>query len=290
MLFLHPFAGGMIRRERLSDLSEAYADAEPIAAHLATLHGLASLNRGYPPSRERIKGARGSFWWSDPAHPESFLISKLDATYSPKYFTAARGHPVNNLGYVDHVTDIVPHILGRNLSSIVELGNGGGFFAIKFLKRGYDLVTVEGNGNGYAATLSRGVPSARAVKHDLRLPLFLGRRFDVALCTEVVEHVEPPFASQIVLNIVMHSDVVWFSFADVNPKKQAWVDHPNERPLKMWAALFDFYGFGVIELPARVMRETAHRGRLIAYNLSNPQLRPQDLRDYLSSKFPKGAR
>ena len=63
-----------------------------------------------------------------------------------------------------------------------------------------------------ATTLHRyHVPSTQIVQHDLCLPLNLGRRFDVAVRSEVVEHVEPPFAAQIILTLVLHADVIWFS-------------------------------------------------------------------------------
>ena len=129
------------------------------------------------------------------------------------------------------------------------------------------------------------MPPERAVKHDLRMPLFLGRRFDVALSTEVVEHVEPAFSSQIILNIVLHSDVVWFSNAEPGDKKQAWIDHPNERPLKMWQALFDFYDYEIILLPTQVRDESVNRGTLVAYNRSSPNLNPKVLREYLTMKY-----
>ena len=50
----------------------------------------------------------------------------------------------------------------------------------------------------------RGVPAERLVRHDLRLPM--SRRFDIALLTEVVEHVEPIFSSQVVLSAVLHAE------------------------------------------------------------------------------------
>lgn len=258
-----------------------------ISTYLARMQNLNNLHRGYSPTREALSGILNSYWWNDKNIPEAFLVSKLDDTYTEQYFTAERGHPTTNTAYVTHIENLIPMLLDRPLKSIVELGNGGGYFAKKFFDLEYDVVSVEGNGNGFQQTLDRGLPPEKAVKHDLRMPLFLGRRFDVALCTEVVEHVEPSFSSQIILNIVLHSDVVWFSNAEPGDNKQSWIDHPNERPLKMWQALFDFYDYGIILLPAQVRSEAADRGTLVAYNRSNPTITPNALRDHLAKQYNK---
>ena len=54
-----------------------------------------------------------------------------------------------------------------------ELGNGGGYYSELLLRKGFDVITVEGTRGGYDATLQRGIPASRVVPHDLRLPLTL---------------------------------------------------------------------------------------------------------------------
>merc|ERR1712166_39738 len=206
-----------------------FVPADRISAHHATMNYISSLNNGYTPDQSRINsplpGTSGSWWWIDPKIPEAFRVTRFGGM-----------------------------VLGKEVSSIIELGNGGGYYADLFLKGGYDIITVEGTIAGYQKTLSRGFPVSRAIKHDLRLPLFAGRTFDVAVCTEVVEHVEPPFSSQIILNLVTHAEVIWFSFAPVLPGKGAWINHPNEKPWVFWESLFEFYGYQVIQVPTELLK------------------------------------
>lgn len=164
----------------------------------------------------------GSYWWLNQSVPESFSFAQLDRTYNQDYFDFG-GHP-DRPEYVQTYVTLVDQLTrlffrdGRPITSLVEFGNGGGYFAQGFAARPYaDFVTVEGSGAGVATTLQRyNIPSDQVVQHDLRLPLYLGRRFDVAVCSEVVEHVEPPFAAQVVLTLVLHSNVIWFSVSGLN--------------------------------------------------------------------------
>lgn len=256
----------------------AGVSADRISAHIATINYIAGLNNGYTPDPSRIgsplPGTSGSWWWIDPKIPEAFRIPKLDMTYDANYFNGP-GHPSVTAWdpYAKYVTRFGGMVLGKKVSSIIELGNGGGYYADLFFKEGYDIITVEGSSAGYQKTLSRGFPVSQAIKHDLRLPLFAGRTFDVAVCTEVVEHVEPPFSSQIILNLVTHAEVIWFSFAPVLPGKGAWINHPNEKPWVFWESLFEFYGYQVVQIPTELLKAVNLRGMLIAYNASNPALK-----------------
>lgn len=252
------------------------------AAHLDSMkQATMSENRGYALSTQLsenpIANAVGSYWWLDLTVPQSFSFAELDTTYPKKYFVSA-GHPAHNVDpYINYVHKYTSLFMPNGkTTSLVEFGNGGGYYAKQFvdLYPGGEksFVTVEGSGAGILMTLERGVPESQVIQHDLRLPLYLGRRFDVAACTEVVEHVEPPFASQIALTLVLHADVIWFSHKPLGLQNKAWVNHPNERPFKMWKNLFDFYGYDVVVIPMIVQKKVIHRGNLIAYRRDNSTL------------------
>jgi hypothetical protein len=220
---------------------------------------------------------KGSYWWVDKTVDESFRLAQLDATYDGEYFGPGNGHPMENTApYIYNTLSYGAAILGgREVKGLLEMRNGGGFYAEKFeALLGDGFVTVEGSGHGVQATLKRSIPAKQVKNWDLRLPLYLGRRFDLVVCTEVAEHVEPVFSSQIVLNLVLHSDVVWFSFAHDGTHNDAFINHPNERPLKLWESLFDFYGYKIHLLPPWITTLLHNRGHFIAYNASAVKVTP----------------
>ena len=91
------------------------------------------------------------------------------------------------------------------------------------------------------------IPASRFVAHDLRLPLWLDRRFDLALCLEVAEHLPESAAGTLVGSLVKLADAVLFSAAVPG---QGGVAHINEQWPAYWIRLFEEHGFR----PADVIR------------------------------------
>jgi hypothetical protein len=204
-------------------------------------------------------------WWFDLSFPHSYSIFDLDSFYEENYFK--RDHVGSQVvqKYVTHVLEYGRRILGRDVHSVLELGCGGGWFTEEFLKRGVEIFAVEGTHGGYNRTLNRGVPANVLLRHDLRKPLDLNRTFDIIVCTEVAEHIECPFCSQFVQNIINHGNLVWFSFEEP-ATNEAHYHHCNERPEKFWLNLFKFYGRSALRLPKEVTRDCESRGDLIFFS------------------------
>jgi SAM-dependent methyltransferase len=80
---------------------------------------------------------------------------------------------------------------------------------------------------------------------DLEQPFSLGRRFDLAICIEVAEHLSPEAAPTFVASLVEHSDVVYFSAAIPH---QGGTHHVNERFPDYWANLFEAHGYRPVDL------------------------------------------
>jgi len=208
-------------------------------------------DRGYLQARQN--------WWFDPSFPHAFEIFNLDAFYEESYYEQDHVAQETVCAYVDAILEYGQRLLGRPVRSVLECGCAGGWFTQEFVRRGIDVFAVEGSSAGIQRALSRGVPAERLRQHDLRRPLELGRRFDVAICTEVAEHVECPFSSQLISNLVTHSDVVWFSFEPPDTN-EAHYHHSNEQPAKFWLNLFRFHDYSAIELPANIVRMVGDRG------------------------------
>lgn len=84
------------------------------------------------------------------------------------------------------------------------------------------------------------IPHEKFHPHDLTRPLNLGRRFDIALCLEVAEHLEAQFADDLVRTLVGLADVVVFSAAI---PFQTGAHHVNERWPDYWWERFRVHGY-----------------------------------------------
>lgn len=79
------------------------------------------------------------------------------------------------------------------------------------------------------------IPASMTEKRDLETPFDLGRRFDLAICLEVAEHLFEKSAAEFVGTLTRHAPVVLFSAAIPG---QGGHHHVNERFLPYWAELF----------------------------------------------------
>lgn len=213
-------------------------------------------DRGYIGTNQR--------WWSDPDFPHAFAIFDLNGFYSDPYFGTDHVRRETVTAYADYVLAYGQQFLDRPVASILECGAAAGWFSEEFIRRGIDLIAVEGTHAGHARLAQR-IPAERAIQHDLRRRLDLQREFDVVLCTEVAEHIEPPFSSQLVENLVRHAPLVWFSFEPPGTN-EAHYHHCNEQPLAFWVNLFAFYGYAALELPGEVTAAVQDRGRVVFYD------------------------
>jgi hypothetical protein len=196
----------------------------------------------------------GNDWWLQPDCPASFKYLSIDDLYPPPYFTG-HGHPSDSIAVdiVEYMSDIFRRLTGRALESVLELGSGGGEITKIFNNRGLDFISVEGTAAGIGRLAEIGIPPERIVHQNLKFLKPLGRRFDLVMCTEVAEHIEPFFASKVVENCVTHADMIWFSAADQSAA--AHYHHINEQPIEVWDNLFAHMGFPfLIELDGRHAR------------------------------------
>jgi hypothetical protein len=208
-------------------------------------------------------------FWFDPNHEHGFGIVDLDSIYPEKYFEKDHVHPNTVEAYCRLVPEIYESLTNKNPETIIEFGSAGGWFLKRFIDLGYDCEGIEGTKAGFGACIKRGIPPERLTVHDFRHYVDprtrLGKWFDIALCTEVAEHIEPPFSSVLVKSLVDAAPFIWFSFEEPNTNP-AHIHHPNEMPAKFWINLFDFYGYKAYKLPQWVYDQTEGRGSYVFYD------------------------
>ena len=152
--------------------------------------------------------------------------------------------------------------------SVVDVGCGPGVFVAEWIRRGiHDVVGMDG---APVAGLYRGPPSSfRAV--DLAEPVSEGRRFDLATCLEVAEHLPPESEGVLVASLVGLAPVVAFSAA---PPGQGGHGHVNERWSLHWSYLFAAHGYQQVDLlrgPLVEREEVAwyYRANLVVFAASD---------------------
>lgn len=126
--------------------------------------------------------------------------------------------------------------------SVLDVGCGVGAFLVEFIRLGIaDVVGIDGPAS---------LPVFQPSKHlfypaDIAAPLSLERRFDLALCLEVGEHLHDSAAELLVENLITHAPVVAFSAAHPG---QGGQDHVNERWPVYWQRRFHQHGYVALDL------------------------------------------
>jgi len=126
-------------------------------------------------------------------------------------------------------------------SSVVDVGCGPGVFVAEWIRQGvHDVTGMDGSP---VADVYRGPPTTFRIV-DLTLPVGAERRFDLATCFEVAEHLPRESEGVLVSSLVDLAPVVAFSAA---PPGQGGHGHVNERWPLHWAGLFAAHGYQQVD-------------------------------------------
>jgi len=196
----------------------------------------------------------GNDWWTRPECPYSYKYLSINSMYPEAYFVG-HGHPDHDKAsdLVDYMQEVYRKLFGRQFESILELGCGGGEISKVLFDRKLKFISVEGTDAGVRRLRAIGIPADNILAYNLKFMPRLNRRFDIVMCTEVAEHIEPFFASKIIDNCIIHSDAVWFSAAD--RERAAHYHHMDELQIEAWDNLFAHMGFSkFVELDGRYGR------------------------------------
>jgi SAM-dependent methyltransferase len=130
-----------------------------------------------------------------------------------------------------------------SVASSLEVGCGYGHWTRALVDAGVsDVFAVDGEWTDRSHLL---FPQHQFRVAELSQPLALGRRFDLAVCLEVAEHVAAQHADVLVRSLVDASDLLLFGAAI---PYQGGAGHINEQWPSWWRAKFDALGYEAFDI------------------------------------------
>ena len=134
---------------------------------------------------------------------------------------------------------IVPKVLEMiKPRSVVDVGCGTGQFLAAFSDFGVeDILGIDG---AYMQPSLLVIPQHSFMPLDLNQPFLLESTYDLAVCLEVAEHLQPQHAEVFVASLTRLAPVILFSAAI---PYQGGTGHVNEQWAEYWADLFKQHGF-----------------------------------------------
>lgn len=195
----------------------------------------------------------------------------------------ARYHAELRAGAGSSAQRVIPRILELvKPASIVDFGCGSaGWLAAAGHHGVNDMLGVDGP---WVAASTLEIAPERFVAADLAAPLELGRRFDLALCLEVIEHLPPEAGAVLIATLTTHAPIVLFSAAVPG---QGGEGHVNEAWPSVWRDLFAQRGFACLDiLRGKFWNETAiepwYRQNLLVFASQDLLERDDELASRLS--------
>lgn len=130
-------------------------------------------------------------------------------------------------------------IFSSNLpKSVLDVGCGTGTWMRAAIDLG--VQTVRGIDGIAVPEDALQVEKSLVERHDLTKPFHLGRKFDLAICLEVAEHLPQSAAAGLVASIAEHTDTILFSAACPDQLGQ---HHINCQWPTYWQDFFNSHGF-----------------------------------------------
>jgi SAM-dependent methyltransferase len=159
-----------------------------------------------------------------------------NSVYNEKFY--------ENRGVIfDSANAIIPHLLQLvDVKSVIDVGCGPGEWLSTFRQHGVtDIVGYDGE---WVDKSTLHFPRELFVTADLKKPIQLSRKFDLAISLEVAEHLPESVAKQFVASIAASAPAVLFSAAI---PLQGGAYHINEQWPAYWSALFGEHGFVAVD-------------------------------------------
>ena len=118
--------------------------------------------------------------------------------------------------------------------SVIDFGCANGLHMKHFMEKGVEVMGIEGAA-AFANEIQKNAWYADYLIQDIREPFNMGKKYDLAICIEVLEHLEEKYAKIAVENICNHANQFFITASDI-PKGKV---HINAKPKKYWIDMFE---------------------------------------------------
>ncbi|MHB1757681.1 MAG: class I SAM-dependent methyltransferase [Leptospirillum sp.] len=167
-------------------------------------------------------------------------MKNLASIYNEKFFELETRTAISS---AKEVLPILFSYLKKKPSSVVDIGCGTGAWLSTISSMGVDdFIGLDGS---YVSRERLLIPQNRFVEKDLSSNFCIDRRFDLAICLEVAEHISPELSEGFVKNITSISDIILFS---AGVPGQGGTNHVNEQWPIYWSHLFSTFDFTMIDV------------------------------------------
>lgn len=140
--------------------------------------------------------------------------------------------------------EVLPFIIELfDPKSIVDIGCGIGTWLS--VAKSIGIEDIQGIDGLYVDINTLLIPEEKFAKKDLTVAFDLNRKYDLALCLEVAEHIDESAADDFVESIVRHADMVLFSAAI---PLQGGQFHVNEQWPGYWQSKFSKHGYNYYDI------------------------------------------
>jgi hypothetical protein len=123
--------------------------------------------------------------------------------------------------------------------SVIDIGCGVGYWLKVWLEE-LGASKIQGVEGPYVTSEMLQVSQEKILFQDLKEPLTINERFDLAMSLEVAEHLPEPNAKSFIQSLTLLSDVILFSAAI---EGQEGTYHINEQMPEYWCNIFHQFGY-----------------------------------------------
>lgn len=153
-------------------------------------------------------------------------------------------HHTTNVHNKRAAGEMVPFFIRQfNPESVVDVGCGLGSWLKVFQEQGID--DIHGFDGRYVDVSKLFIMPGNFSHADLEKPLPVTRRYDLALCLEVAEHLNRHSAGTLINSLISLSDIIIFSAAI---PEQGGQNHINEQWPSWWSEKFKVHGFNFYDV------------------------------------------